>query len=409
MKTVRMLALVFALVLGLGQPLSRADDFPENVDFETLATFPFAVEGLTGDTDGNLYTTERAGNNPCLVKRINFATKTVEVVGNIPAPCSPTGLAFDKNGFLFIANPPDILKLNPAPSGAGPGPAATPFVTGLVPGANGVAFDRHGNLWTGDGTAGLGRVWKITTGGAVTEEFRVQPMATTNLEIGASFGTGQVLGSGVNSVGRDARTLPPGTIDANRLATNNAGSQPLVANGLAFDEGGDLFIADTARGAIWKVKFKRDGNLEDRQTGCDIVFTRNTLCLKNVYVAHPFLEGTDGIALDKKGNIWNSANERNAIVVVTKDKTVIEIFRNEPDGTTHLRNTGPLEFPTSPFLLGKNFCTANSDGNRRDNSPAASTMAGINVGELGGLGQPLGKISCMNQNLKIEGLPLPVK
>jgi sugar lactone lactonase YvrE len=268
---------------------------------------------------------------------------------------------------------------------------------GPVPGANGLAFDRHGNLWTGDGTTGLGRVWKITPAGDVTEEFRIQPMAATNLEIGISFGMGQVFGSSVTAVGRDPRTLPPGT------------SQPLVANGLAFDSKGDLYNADTARGAIWRVKFKNNGELENHQTGCDIIFTPNTLCLSNIYVAHPLLEGTDGIALDKEGNIWNSANERNAIVVVTKDKKVIEIFRNDPDNTTHLRNTGPLEFPTSPFLLGKKFCTANSDGNRRDNSPSTSIVPGDNVGDLGGVGQPLGKISCMDKNLKIEGLPLPVK
>jgi sugar lactone lactonase YvrE len=383
------ISLVLAFALGLGWSPARADDLPKNVDFDTIATFPLAIEGLTGDKDGNLYTTERVGD-PCFVKRIHVATKTVEVVGHVPAPCSPSGLAFDKNGFLFIADAPDIFKLNPVPSGAGSGPTATLFVRGLVPGANGLAFDRHGNLWTGDGTAGQGLVWKITTAGVVTEEFRIQPMAATNLEIGISFGMGQVFGSSVTAVGRDPRTLPPGT------------SQPLVANGLAFDNKGDLFNADTARGAIWKIKFKKNGELENHQTGCDIVFTPNTLCLTNIYVAHPFLEGTDGIAVDKEGNIWNSANERNAIVVVTKDKKVIEIFRNDPDKTTHLRNTGPLEFSTSPFLLGKTFCTANSDGGRRDNSPASA-------GELGGPGQPLGKISCMDKKLKIEGLPLPVR
>lgn len=306
----------FAFVLALGPSLAWPQDFPKNVKFETLATFTLVVEGLTGDDKGNLYTTERAGN-PCFVRRINFATKTVDVVGNIPAPCSPTGLAFDANGFLFIADPPDIFKLNPVPSGSnGPGPTATLFVNGLVPGANGVAFDRHGNLWTGDGTTGQGRVWKITPAGVVTEEFRVQPTAATNVELGTNFG------SEVTAVGRDPRTLPPGTIDANRNDNNSGAgiSQPLVANGLAFNDAGDLFIADTARGAIWKVKFKPNGSPENNQTGCDDVFTENTLCLDNIHVAHPLLEGTDGIALDTAGNIWNSANERNAIVVVTPDK-----------------------------------------------------------------------------------------
>jgi sugar lactone lactonase YvrE len=393
MKRKWLISLVFALVSGWS--FARADDLPRDVDFETLVTFPFAVEGLTGDSDGNLYTTERGGAS-CLVKRINVATKSVEVVGNIPAPCSPTGLAFDKNGFLFVADPPDIYMLNPVPSGSGPGPAATLFVTGSVPGTNGLAFDRRGNLWTGDGTTGLGRVWKITPAKVVTEVFRIQPMAATSTELGANFG------SGVTAVGRDARTLPPGLIDVSRVATSTGASQPLVANGLAFNKNGELFVADTARGAIWKVNFKRNGEMEEHQTDCDHVFTSNTLCLKNIYVAHPLLEGTDGIALDKAGNIWNSANERNAIVVVDENKKVVEIFRNDPDGTTHLRNNGPLEFPTSPFLLGKTFCTANADFGRRDNFPATA-------GELGGAGQPVGKISCMNQKLKIEGLPLPVK
>jgi sugar lactone lactonase YvrE len=389
-------SLVLTFTLSVGWSFTRADDLPKKVNFETLVTFPLAIEGLTGDDSGNLYTTERGGN-PCLVKRINVATKTVEVVGNVPNPCSPSGLAFDKDGFLYITDAPDIYRLNPVPSGAGPGPTAELFVTGAVPGTNGLAFDRHGNLWTGDGTTAQGRVWKITPAGAVSEEFRIQPMAATSTELGTNFG------SGVTSVGRDPRTLPPGLIDAStRVATNTGASQPLVANGLAFNKNGDLFVADTARGAIWKVRFKQNGKLEDHQTDCDKVFTPNTLCLDSIYVAHPLLEGTDGIALDMAGNIWNSANERNAIVVVDENKKVVELFRNEPDATTHLRNAGPLEFPTSPFLLGKKFCTANFDGNRRDNSPAAT------AGELG-TGLPLGKISCMDQALKIPGLPLPVK
>jgi sugar lactone lactonase YvrE len=185
--------------------------------------------------------------------------------------------------------------------------------------------------------------------------------------------------------------------------------QNLVANGLAFTEDGDLYIADTARGAIWKVEFDRRGKLKSR-TGCDTTFTPNTLCLENVFVAHPSLEGTDGIALDRAGNIWNSANERNAIVVVTKHQRVVEVFRN-PVNAALLRNSADpavgdnhiLELPTSPFLLGKLFCTANSDGDRRDNSPRAA-------GEInGGAGAERGKISCMDQALEIPGLPLPVR
>jgi sugar lactone lactonase YvrE len=120
------------------------------------------------------------------------------------------------------------------------------------------------------------------------------------------------------------------------------------------------------------------------------------------------LDGTDGIALDRAGNIWNSANERNAIVVVTKHRQVVEIFRNPPNAAG-LRNSADaavgndriLETPTSPFLLGHLFCTANSDGNRRDNFPNTA-------GEISPAGSNKGKISCMDQPLQIPGLRLPL-
>jgi SMP-30/Gluconolactonase/LRE-like region len=217
---------------------------------------------------------------------------------------------------------------------------------------------------------------------------------------------------GVGGVGRDVRALPPGTITVmptSRNAANTLGSQPLVANGIAFNHEGDMFVIDTARGALWKVQFDRQGNLKS-PVGCDTTFTANTLCLSNVFVAHPILEGGDGIVLDVAGNVWVDANERNAVAVVTKDGRVSEIFRN-PVNSANLRNSADtaegnthiLEFPTSPFINGKIFCTSQSDGDRRDNSPRAAGEV-----DAGGAGAR-GKISCMDQELHIPGLPLPVR
>src|SRR6266850_2643946 len=106
---------------------------------------------------------------------------------------------------------------------------------------------------------------------------------------------------------------------------------------------------------MWKVDFDRHGGIRSG-TGCDTTFTANTLCLDNILATHPLLEGADGIALDEAGNIWAAANERNAIVVVTRAGRTVEVFRNEPSTTTRLRNEGPLETPTSPFLLDYKFC-----------------------------------------------------
>jgi sugar lactone lactonase YvrE len=369
----------------------------QNPTFSTRITTPLAIEGLTGDNAGSFYTTGRSpgAGLPCPVWRIPPGNApALEVVGLVPAPsatgqCAPSGLTFGPNRNIFLSEADKVYTF--APNAATP-PTATVYASG-VPGTNGLAFDRSGNLWTGDGTTAQGRVWKISASGAMTEVFRVQPMAN---EVN--------LVNGVGGVGRDVRSLPPGAITVtptSRNAADTAGSQPLVANGIAFNQSGQMFIADTARGALWRVEFNGSGEMTSR-TGCDTTFTANTLCMENVYVQHPLLEGADGIAVDVGGNIWVDANERNAIVAVRSDRTVIEVFRNAPDATTKLRNTGPLETPTSPFLLGNLLCTANSDGNRRDNSPNTA-------GEIGGTGQPRGKISCMDQPAMPAGLQLPVQ
>ncbi|HXG53161.1 MAG TPA: SMP-30/gluconolactonase/LRE family protein [candidate division Zixibacteria bacterium] len=389
--------------------------FPSNPTFTTRALTPFAIEGLTADATGNLYTTGRQPdtNKKCPVWRIDSsgARRTVAFIANNPA-CNPSGIAFDAVGNLYIADAAGggrVWRVKPHPVGCASDDSSTPACNAVpdatafavnAPGTNGLAFDRFGSLWTGDGTTGRGRVWRISGPNAdcatsvnCEEVFRIQPMRN-GTALGGDISSVQLAAEPAQGVGRQARTFPH--------TAANGNPQDLVANGLAFNPDGDLFIADTARGAIWKVEFNNDGSVAGGQIGCDTTFTPNTVCLDTVFVAHPLLEGTDGIALDTAGNIWNSANERNAIVVVTPQKQAIEIFRNAPDGTTGLRNQGPLEFPTSPFLIGTTFCTANSDGNRRDNFPNSG-------GEASPSGPSRGKISCMDQALSSPGLPLPVE
>lgn len=412
MRTRRFISIFCALILRLATSVDAADTLPipQGSTFTTLITTSRAIEGLTGDGRGNLYT-GGSGSAPCPVWKINLLQASLVPVGFIPlslaSTCGFAGITFNDVGDLFVADGGAGRVYTFTPNSSSP-PNATIFASG-APGTNGLAFDRRGNLWTGDGTTGRGRVWKITGPNAnctavpavnCQEVFRIQPMAN---EVN--------LVSGVGGVGRDVRALPPGTITVtptSRNASNTLGSQPLVANGIAFSREGDMYVIDTARGALWKVQFDRQGNLKS-PVGCDTTYTENTLCLSNVFVAHPILEGGDGIALDVAGNIWVDANERNAVAVVTKDGRVSEVFRN-PVNSANLRNAADsaadniriLEFPTSPFITGKVFCTSNSDGDRRDNSPRSA-------GEVDGGGAGArGKISCMDQELIIPGLPLPV-
>lgn len=408
--------LVGGITMGVASAAAWSD-----ATFTTRAITPLAIEGLTGDAAGNLYTTGRQTDltKKCPIWRIaGDGTRVTVAFTPNPTGCNPSGITFDAGGDLYVADASVVWSVTPDATGCASDdstaaacasiPTATAFATG-VPGTNGLAFDRDGNLWTGDGTTGVGRVWKIAPNGGVceptftrcVEAFRIQAMANV---------VNPVTSGGVANVGRDNRALLPGTINSARAATNTLGSQPLVANGVAFNHEGNLLVADTARGAIWLAEIDRRGNVQSPM-GCDTTFTANTLCLDNVFVAHPYLEGSDGIALDRAGNVWSAANERNAIVLVSNNGEVAEIFRNPVNATTGLRNAADtaagnshiLEFPTSPFLMGAKLCVAQSDGDRRDNSPRAA-------GEVNG-GGPVGargKISCMDQDVRIPGLPLPV-
>jgi sugar lactone lactonase YvrE len=378
-------ALTAAIVVGataVGDHEPRYRPLPDDARWTTVLKTTIGLEGLTSDRHGNLYAPGR-GAAPCPILRTRPSGGPAVTVGTIAAPCNPLGLAFDRDGDLFIADGDRILTLRP--SAANP-PVATVFATG-VPGANGVAFDRRGDLWVSDGVTAQGRVWRISDDRVPVEAFRVQPMAN-DVNVDAN---------GVGGVGRDNRGLPPGTITITpmgRQAANTLGSQHLVANGLAFDGHGTLFVADTARGAIWRVAIDHKGRVRSPM-GCDTTFAPNTLCLDNVFVAHPFLEGADGIVLDREGNVVVAVNERNAIVVVTDEGRSIELFRNPVDPATRLRNQGPLEFPTSPVIVGRTLCVTSSDGARRDNFPNSGGEVGPTVPERA-------KVACLEEKLPVR-------
>jgi sugar lactone lactonase YvrE len=357
---------------GPGVPAARGGD---DATWTTVFKSTFGLEGLTGDNDGFLYSADRGGSLGCRVWRVPAAGGAAVVVGHVAPPCSPSGLTFDATGKLYITGvgPAQDQIWSVLPSATTPPPEATPYATG-VPIANGIAFDASGALWAGDGTNNQGIVWRVPPGGGKgVEAFRVPPTAN-------SVG-----------IGRQNSTVQP------PVAANPQG---IAANGVAFTEDGTLLVADTSRGAIWSVAVGDDGIVAS-PTGCDSTYTADTLCVDDLLVENPLLEGADGFALDRAGNIWTAANERTAIVVVSRTGRVEEFFRNPLDAVTHRRNSGPLEFPTSPFLLDKTLCVTQSDGNRRDNSPNSAGEVGPGTGFAA-------KISCLDQRLQTPGLPLPV-
>ena len=106
------------------------------------------------------------------------------------------------------------------------------------------------------------------------------------------------------------------------------------------------------------------------------------------------------------------ASERQAIVSAPTGK-VIEVFRNpvnaaglEKFGRFGGRKQPHLQLPTGLFLTGKVLCAAQGDHGVRDNS--SRRPGEINASEPADGPIPVGKISCMDQELKIPGLRLPI-
>jgi len=288
------------------------------------------VESITADKEGRLYLPDRVTGN---ILRVDPKSPKSVVVGRIEAReikekkvnADPSGIAFNPQGDLFVAVGPfgEVVRIGGADlNPAKPGVAQT-FATGTA-GANGIVFDRQGNLFVSGGASGI--VYRVGPNGGAA-----QPAV---------------------QIDKHLRTLPDGKAQ-----------QATVANGLELDSKGVLHVADTARGAIWKVVIGADGK-----------GGKPTLLAQN-----PLLEGADGLAFDRSGRLWVAANERNAIVRITPDGQVQEIAKNG--------SSGPLEFPAAIVFVGDTAYIANYDTPRRDNMDANGKTA------LDGIGASIARIT----------------
>jgi sugar lactone lactonase YvrE len=272
------------------------------------------VESIASDPQGLLYVCDRVTGN---VLRIDPKKPSPVIVGRVEtrqvdgksARADSSGLILNEAGDLYLTSGGfrEILRirktdLNPEK----PGVAET-FATGTE-GANGIAFDKKGNLYVSGGRNG--KIYRIGPSGGAAEDWAQIELHT--------------------------RTL-----------TDGKTQQAIPANGLVFDSQGTvLYVADTARGAIWKLAIGSDG-----KPGKPSLMAQSAL-----------LEGADGPAFDPKGNLWVAANERNAIVEVTPDGNVRDVIKND--------SKGPLEFPTAVIFVGNTAYISNFDTARRDNLAA---------------------------------------
>ena len=272
------------------------------------------VESIAVDHKDMLYACDRVTGS---VWRIDPRDPKLVVVGRVQerdiggkkVRANVSGIVFNAAGDLYLTAGGfnEVLRIrgrNLDPDE--PGLAQT-FAT-QTDGANGIAFDKNGYLYVSGGRNG--RIYRTGTEGGKAQIFA--------------------------QIAPHTRVLPDGKSE-----------QALTANGIVFDkQGTTLYIADTARGAIWKLPVGADG-----RTDQPALMTQSVL-----------LEGADGPAFDPQGNLWVAANERNAVVLVQPDGRVFDIQKND--------SKGPLEFPTAVVFIGATAYVSNFDTPRRDNLAA---------------------------------------
>ncbi len=246
----------------------------------------------------------------------------------------------------------------------------------------GIAIDKAGNIYVSLGPplfvgGGFGEIWKISPDGTETTlaQFEGGPPAA-GLAVDAAGTVYYAYPSDEEDTQGVYRLTADG--DTERLP----GTEVIIlANGLAFDEQGNLYVSDSILGAIWRIPPGGSAELwlqHDLLAGClpDDPFGANGVALwegnlyaantaKGILVSIPILAdgsageaekvagvgdcdaevkdlyGMDGIALDAEGNVYALLVMQNKLVKIDPVDGTFTILLTEDDG---LHNPASIVF-----------------------------------------------------------------
>jgi sugar lactone lactonase YvrE len=277
----------------------------------------------------------------------------------------------------------------------------------------GISLDRTGDVFVS--VSPLGDLWKIPAGSTTPEPFGhldgIVPGRDFGLlglavdVFGNVYGAAQSADPAVDGVWRFDRR----TGDASRLPGTAAIAIP---NGLAFDTRGNLFVTDSAAGAIWRIPWGGSASIwlqdaalsGDGSLGLGVPLGANGIAIRNgqltvtnterhtilaidgsktIRVVTTLAGNPDGVAMDVFGNAYVAINLENELDRVSPGGSVDEVASGDP-----------LDFPSSVA-----FGTAR--GARR-------TLFGVNfsIGEQFGLPPGSGP-GVFTVDVGAPGMPVP--
>jgi sugar lactone lactonase YvrE len=199
------------------------------------------------DADGNVYATLSGSRGQAMPVSIFRIQRDFQMTPFVRELLNPTGLAFSPDGYLYVSSRADGTVYRISPEGA-----ISTYAEGMGI-ATGIAFDRDGNLFVGDRT---GTIFKIAVNQEIFVHATLEPsVAAYHLafnDAGVLFVTGPTTSSNqaIHAIDRDGNT----TVFYQGIGR---------AQGMAFDVGGNLYVAASLHGqrGIVRITPEREATL----------------------------------------------------------------------------------------------------------------------------------------------------
>ncbi len=207
------------------------------------------------DADGNVYVTfsgQRGQKVPVSLYKI---TASHAVKPYITELMNPTGLAIDREGYLFVSCRSDGTVHRVSPDGR-----AMQWVEGMGI-ATGLAFDKNGNLYVGDRS---GTIFKIGSDREIFVFATLEPSVAAYHLAFSPAGELFVSGPTTSSFDRVYKISPAGEVSVFFRGLGRP-------QGLAFDRAGNLYVAGSLGGKRGIVRITPQSQAELALSGANIV------------------------------------------------------------------------------------------------------------------------------------------
>jgi DNA-binding beta-propeller fold protein YncE len=207
------------------------------------------------DAEGNIYVTFSGQRGQKVPVSLYKVTSNYTVKPYVTELMNPTGLALDRDGYLYVSCRNDGTIFRISPDGR-----AQLWVEGMGI-ATGLAFDREGSLYVGDRS---GTIFKIHPDRQILVFATIEPSISAYHLAFSPAGDLFVSGPTTSSFDRVYRITPGGEVSVFYRGLGRP-------QGMAFDRSGNLYVCASLGGKRGIVRINREGQAELALSGIGVV------------------------------------------------------------------------------------------------------------------------------------------